>query len=225
VNHVARENLVDRAAALGRGSIGDPDREVALGDLLHQGGLPSRSRAATRSLSEERRSKTSSRRSDSVCGCSPLARAARRATRRRAPLCELLSEETPVRTRRRSPVAADRCRRSPLKAGVSRSSKRTLGARPERASGLHARFRERASICLAAARDGPERRLAAKAIDRPVKSGGLRRRVLVVAADPDLLGATLVAPERGTVEQRVEAHDDLHAAGVGRVGVVDDPAR
>jgi hypothetical protein len=40
VNHVARENLVDRAAALGRGSIGDPDREVALGDLLHQGGLP-----------------------------------------------------------------------------------------------------------------------------------------------------------------------------------------
>jgi hypothetical protein len=57
-------------------------------------------------------------------------------------------DRRPLRTRRRRPEAAGRCCRFPLKAGISRSSKRTVDSRPTR---QRARFAPRGCSCLQAA--------------------------------------------------------------------------
>src|SRR5215218_7967203 len=68
--------------------------------------------------------------------------------------------------------------------------------------------------------------LLVKSSTSGIAGGNVRRRaaaasVLVVAADPEVGVAALVASLGRAVEQRIEAHHDLDAARVGRIGVVD----
>ncbi len=59
------------------------------------------------------------------------------------------------------------------------------------------------------------------AVSAMISSSALR--VLVMAADPGLERLPLVAPLRHPVEDRVVAHQELHPAPRGRIGLVDDP--
>src|SRR5262245_57589571 len=61
---------------------------------------------------------------------------------------------------------------------------------------------------------------AASAVSVIFSSGGLG--VFIMAADPGLERLALVASLRHPVEDRVVAHQELHPAPRGRIGLVDD---